>query len=200
MACRGKLWLAKASQLLLPNRILCIIRPYQWLASEHPMKTKAKSPPPKRKRHVLFIAVTEAKHRQIAELAKKNSRTIGDECMRRLMATLEHDDWESRLSLYPPKHLIPVNEKAAEFMGALSRPLREAIGKLVASEEPDTASITAEFVSAFTETFSETSDATSVQARTDVPKKKRRKEGRSPAPAQRPARKKRQHERELVAT
>ena len=63
------------------------------------MKTKAKSPSPKRKRHVLFIAVTEATHRQIAELAEKNSRTIGDEVMRRLIATLAHDDWESRLGV-----------------------------------------------------------------------------------------------------
>ena len=198
LACQSLLRLASCYCQIV---YLCIIQPYQWLASERPMKTKAKSPPPKRKRHVLFIAVTEAKHRQIAELAEKNSRTIGDEVMRRLMATLEHDDWESRLNLNPPKHIIPVNEKAAQFMGALSKPLREAIGKLVASEKPDTASITAEFVSAFAETFGETSDTTSVQAKTDVPQKKRRKEGHSSAPTQRLARKKKeekQHGREVV--
>lgn len=43
----------------------------------------------KRKRHkVLFIAVADADHRRIADLARQNSRTISEEVLRRLKATL----------------------------------------------------------------------------------------------------------------
>lgn len=50
---------------------------------------KAKSSPPKRKRNkVLFIAVADADHQRIADLAKQNSRTISEEVLKRLKATL----------------------------------------------------------------------------------------------------------------
>src|SRR5262249_27814709 len=52
---------------------------------------KAKSSPPKRKRNkVLFIAVSDADHQRIADLAKQNSRTISEEVLKRLKATLGH--------------------------------------------------------------------------------------------------------------
>jgi len=112
------------------------------------MKAKAKSSPPKRKRHVLFISVTEPEHRQIAELAEQNSRTISEEVLTRLKSTLDNathkealirEGWVER---YDPRYggnvLLPP--------GTVIEALNKITGTLVASEAPDSASVKARAV------------------------------------------------------
>jgi hypothetical protein len=86
----------------------------------------------------LFLRLSDDQREQIVRVASRNKRSITDEVMRRLMATLAHDDWEDRLN-FSTKHIS--NKEA--LVKALTEAMTKTLGELAASENPDTASVKA---------------------------------------------------------
>jgi hypothetical protein len=70
------------------------------------MKTAARGgagrprlPPDQRRDKPLYVLLTKGEHQGLVEVAKRNARTLSEEVVRRLHATLQWPDWEDSIGL-----------------------------------------------------------------------------------------------------
>src|SRR5262245_38859659 len=70
------------------------------------MKTAARGrggrprlPPDQKRSKPLFVLMTPSEHQGLVDLAKRNSRSLSEEVVRRLRATLQRPDWEDSIEL-----------------------------------------------------------------------------------------------------